>query len=223
MPRTLAIRVLLFAGLLGMLAPMGGCAVAGIFAIFQKGIEESTPKKVFAEYEGLAGKSFAVVVSIDRSVQSEYPALSADLSSRITERLVDDAQASGFVPPVDVLGFIGRNPAWPVMRRAELAESLGGVERLIVIEISEYRLRESGNRYLWDGQAAGLISVMETDGPLPDQPIFQRQIRVQFPDTGGFTEDDMSAQLVQSALAQRFSNRAAWLFFDHEEPPGITY
>lgn len=212
------------AAVLGVCAiSLSGCAAAGVFAILQKGIEESTPKKVFAEYEGLAGKSFAVLVSIDRSVQAEYPALSAELSARITERIVEGAGASGFVPPADVLGFIARTPSWPVMRREELAERLGGVQRLIVIEITEYRLREAGNRYLWDGQASGLVSVMESDGPLPDQPIFQRQIRVRFPDGSGFSEDDMSGQLVQSALAQRFSNRAAWLFFDHEEPPGITY
>lgn len=217
------IRLWLAAVLAVCTLPLAGCAAAGVFAILQKGIEESTPKKVFAEYEGLTGKTFAVLVSIDRSVQAEYPALSAELSARITERLVEGAAAAGFVPPADVLGFVARTPSWPVMRRDELAERLGGVQRLIIIEITEYRLRESGNRYLWDGQAAGLVSVMESDGPLPDQPIFQRQIRVRFPDGSGFSDDDMSAQLVQSALAQRFSNRAAWLFFDHEEPPGITY
>jgi len=198
----------------------GGCELAAIAA---QGIKENTPVKVASEYDGLEGKSFAVVVSADRTAEAEFPAIGYEIQRRVTSDLAENTGASGYVPADQVQLFQSRNPGWPAMRRSELAERLGGVERIILIELFDFRLREPGNEYIWDGTAAGTVGVVEADGSLPDEIMFQSSIRVGFPDEMGYGPDDFDAQVVSSALIQRFSNRAAWVFYDHTEPPGIEY
>ncbi len=113
------------------------------------------------------------------------------------------------------------------MSRSELASALVGgdakVDRIILIELFEFRLNEPGNRHLWDGVAAGTVAVLETDGPFPDEYAFNRPISVGFPDAAGYGPDEMRASLVATVLVQRFSQRCAWLFYDHEEEYGIPF
>lgn len=211
------------AACLGIVAVVGsGCAAAGVFAVAAKAVEESTPKKVKAEYTGLAGKSFAVVVSADRSVQSEYPALVAELTARINDRLWTNSGATAGVPAQDLLRYLYENPSWTARPYADLAKTLS-VERLVIVDLNEFRLNDPGNRYLWDGVAAGTVSVIEAEGSLADEFMFQRAIRIGFPDVTGVEQDKYSGQQVASVLMARFVNRAAWLFFDHEEEPQIPY
>jgi hypothetical protein len=199
-----------------------GCAAAGVFAIAAKGVEESRPKKVKAEYTGLAGKSFAVVVSADRAVQSEYPALVTELTARINDRLWTNSGATAGVPAQELLKYLYENPSWTARPYAELATTLS-VERLVIVDLNEFRLHDPGNRYLWDGIAAGTVSVIEADGSLADEFIFQRAISVGFPDVTGVEQDKFTGQQVASVLMARFVNRASWLFYDHEEEALIPY
>lgn len=199
-----------------------GCAAAGVVAIAAKGVEESRPKKVKAEYTGLAGKSFAVVVSADRSVQSEFPALVTELTARINDRLWTNSGAAAGVPAQELLKYLYENPSWTARPYAELAQTLS-VERLVIVDLNEFRLHDPGNRYLWDGVAAGTVSVIEADGSLADEFIFQRAIRVGFPDVTGVEQDKFTAQQVSSVIMARFVNRASWLFYDHEEEAQIPY
>lgn len=221
-------RLLPTLALAGLAFTQAGCALMGVVAIAAKGIEESTPKHVYADYPGLQGKSFAVLVSADRALQAEYPQLVLEITRRVNEMLIGDAEnpgagATGYVPTNDVVIFTARNPGWPIRLREQLAKDLGSPDRLIIIEVTEFRLREPGNQYLWDGMAGATLSVVETDGPAPDEATYQRSVRVKFPDDSARGPGDMSGALVASALVQRLSNRIAWLMFDHTEPPGITY
>ncbi len=195
-----------------------GCAAVG-GAI--ENYRRSSTKSVDAEYTGLAGKSFAVVVSVDRSVQSDYPTLVEELTRRVTDRLsasTNEPRAGGFVPSNDVIKYQYNRPGWAALPPSELAEALGGVDRLIFIELYEFRLNDPGNQYLWDGVAAGTVAVAETDSPLPDVYVFEKTVQIKFPDQGGYGPNEMNASLVGSVLIQRFVDRSTWLFYTHEEP-----
>lgn len=200
-----------------------GCQILGVAGVVAKAIDDATPKKVYAEYTGLEGKTFAVVVAASQMVQSEFPALVPELTARITNNLAENVAAAGFVPAEQVVLFQKQRPRWALMDREELGRALGGVDRVVFVELDEFRLREPGNRYLWDGQASGMIAVIEADGPLAGEYRFQRMIRVGFPDSSGFSQDDFGAGAVASALVSRFSRRAAWLFYDHEEAKDLTF
>jgi len=201
-----------------MLPLLAGCQLVG--GMVENYRKDST-HKVEAEYIGLAGKSFAVVVQADRAIQGEHPGLVEFLSSRIADRLADPANspaAAGFVSPADVASYQARNPSWAGKAPSELAKDLGGVSRLVMIEMIEYRLNEPGNPYEWDGVAAAIVSVVEVDSPAPDEPSFSRTMTVKFPGKKGFGPDQMSRQTVTSALAGRLVDRVSWLFYAHEEP-----
>jgi len=206
--------------LIMLLASASGCELAGVIA---SGIEETGSHTVFAEYHGLEGKSFAVVVDVDRSILGRWPLIAGEIATRVDADLSANTEASGHVPPADVIRYQQTNPRWHLMERAELAEALGGVDRIILIELYEFRTNEPGNRYVWDGLAAGSVAVLETDGPFPEEFAFQRPISVRFPDDSGRGPNDFSALQVASVLVQRFSQRVSWLFYDHEEPNVITY
>jgi len=207
-----------------------GCALAAVFAggcdlaaVVASGIEENRRTKATAAYEGIEGRSFAVIVSVDPAAEAEIPGIGYQIQTRVTSMLAEHAGASGYVPAADVRRFQLENPGWPAMRRTELADRLGGVERLVLIEVYDFRLREPGNRYLWEGVASGTVGVVEADGSLPEETIFQNPVRVGFPDEMGYGQDDFGATVVSSALIKRFSDRAGWLFYDHIEPAGIEY
>ncbi len=194
-----------------------GCVAVGVAAVAAKGIEESRPKKVLAEYEGLAGKSYAVVVSADRSIQAQYPALVAELTIRINDRLWTNSGASAGIPSQELLSYLYQHPEWVAQPFSDLAKTLS-VERLVIVDLNEFRLNDPGNQYLWDGVAGGQVSVVEADGPLPDDYAFTRPVRVGFPDQKGIGPEQYGRDVVSSALLVRFIDRSTWLFYEHQEP-----
>ncbi|HYE02521.1 MAG TPA: hypothetical protein VD963_04730 [Phycisphaerales bacterium] len=194
-----------------------GCMLGALVGGMEESRRRSSTRAVAASYDGLAGKSFAVVVAADRIIQADHPDVVPLLTYRISEQLRNHAGAAGFVPPDRVMGFLSANPRWVAMAPEELADRLG-VERLVHVELQEFRLNDPGNQYLWAGVAAGTISVVEADGPAPEVFGFQEAISVDFPDQTGYGPAEMSAQVVKTALARRFIDRASWLFYEHQEP-----
>lgn len=210
----------LFAPVVGVTIAMAlaGCsAVGGAIENYRR----STTKTVAAEYAGLEGKSFAVVIVADRTIQAEHPGLVEYLESNITQRLAQPAntpRAGAFAPPDEVMHYLYNNPSWNSRTRVELAKGLGGAQRLVLIEINEFRLHEPGNAYEWDGVASGTVGVFEIDSARPEDYAFQRSVNVKFPDKKGYGPNELAQSAVQSALALRFIDRASWLLYTHEEP-----
>ncbi len=220
--RTPAKRAALAAALCLLAAGTGGCQLIGFFAVGMKEARDARPRKIEAQYKGLEGKSFAVVVAADRLVQAEHPGVVEELTARITERLETGSGASGRIPADKLLAHLYSNPRWVAMPRGELAKDFG-VDRLIMVELLEFRLNEPGNQYLWEGVAAATVGVIEADAPLPDEYTFERPIRVTYPDKQGFGQTDMSAEAVASVLMKRFVDRASWLFYAHDETGNMKY
>jgi hypothetical protein len=218
MKRRIAPLVMAAALVLG--GSLGGCAAVGFGGAMMESYRRNSTRPVDAEYHGLEGKRWAVVVSANRIIQADHPQIVGYITGKVTERLLlqqEQIAATGFVPAESVLAFQYDNPRWVAMPRGELARDLG-VDRLILVELVEYRLNDPGNQYLWDGVATGTIGVIEADSPLPDEFTFERSIRVTFPDGTGLGPNDVPRRGVATALASRFVDRASWLFYKHEEP-----
>jgi len=224
-PRTTAQRgwatsLLKTAGLCAvMLMPVvaGGCNIVGFFAAVEESRRKDSDHEVAAEYTGMEGKKWAVIVIADRSVQADNPQLVDRLTSDLSRRLVEGGVGKAGAVAEDVLRFQYNNPRWTTMTYSELAKKLA-VERLVVVEILEYRLYEPGNKYLYNGRAAARVGVVEADSAVPDELAFQKQVEIKFPTKEGVGAGDMSAAMVNTALAQRLATRASWYFFDHREP-----
>jgi len=217
------LRVLGAGMVLALLAAvLPGCSVLGFGGAMIESSRRNSTKEIAAEYTGLKGKKWAVVVVADRVIQAEYPDVVLYLTSQITDRLSDpkgahkEIAAAGFIPAQPLLSYLYEHPRWITMTRGDLAKELG-VDRLIVVELIEYRLNDPGNQYLWAGQATGSVGVIEADSALPDEFAFEKPISVRFPDKDSFGPNDMSSQVVATALGKRFIDRCSWLFYKHDE------
>ncbi|MBC7772392.1 MAG: hypothetical protein H7210_07855 [Pyrinomonadaceae bacterium] len=205
--------LLAFGLALGVCGALGGCVLAPLL----RSSELEGSHQVEAKYSGLTGKSFAVIVSVDRMTQADFPELVAQLTTTISERLAKNCDASGWVPPETVLSMQAGNPRWSVMRLDELCKELQ-VQRLVFVDVTEFRLVEPGNSYLWKAVAAGKVGVVEADGAITDNFTFQEQVRAIFPlDERALGPAQLPANIVQLKLAKKFIDRAAWLFYTHEE------
>jgi hypothetical protein len=211
-----AILMLLFVSLCAGLLP--SCQAV---AAMEESRRRHEPRPVDADFRGLEGKTFAVVVAADRFIQSDHPDLVDYLTTAVTKRLSAPTNRpipGGYVPAKEVLTYLYDNPGWSSKPMTQIAEGLGGVDRIVLIEISEFRLREPGNQYEWDGVASGTVAVVDVTSTAPDQYAFQKAITVRFPDKKGYGPEQMSMSAVMTALALRFVDRASWMFYDHEEP-----
>lgn len=212
------------AGLVGV-GGLGGCQVAGMVAVMGDTYERTGSHKVYAEYEGLRGKAFAVLVVVDRSTAGEHPRMMNRLTNTLTAAIIEQKDLIGFdgyVPGPVVLAFQYGNPSWVSWPYERIADEFT-VERLIVVDIFEYRLQEPGNAYMWSGRAAARIGVIEADGPAPDEFAYTKEIVVGFPDGDGYTSNDFTQGQVQATLEKRFIDRVSWLFYDHEEKNMMDY
>jgi hypothetical protein len=199
---------------------MSGCVLAAAAGGMAESYKRSSTHAVAGEYDGLTGKTFGVIVTGDRVLQGQYPTLFPRLMGRMIERLIDPANnvgASGVVPPIAMIEFQLTNPDWVAWSYPRLAEHLG-IERIIVIEVLDYRLNEPGNAYLWDGLAAARIGVVEADGSTPTEFAFTKTVQVPYPTEKGMGPADINEQQVQAGLEQRLIDRASWLFYEHQEP-----
>ncbi len=209
----------------GLLAAIAASAVACGCAVVGGAVEsyrKTSTHPVEALYTGLQGKTFAVVVSADRMIEANNPGLLAHVTRGVAEALRESRVPAGYIPPEQTLEYLANYPQWVARSRTDLAEELG-VDRLIVVTIEEYRLNDPGNAYLWEGVASGRVGVIERDSPIPEEYAFERGIRVTFPDQSGVSRSDMAPATVTSMLARRFTERASWIFFTHEEPYYPTY
>lgn len=220
MPRhapTLAALVLAAA-----LLPAAGCAVGQLIGGMAASAERAGSKIVKPKYEGLEGKTFAVVIAADRGVQADQPDIVPLMSREVTRRLSDNCGASGVVPADDVLKFQYQRPGWVAMSPGDLAKELG-VERLVFVELQDFALNDPGNVYIWAGSAVATVRVLEADGRLKDDFAFREPVRVGFPDQEGLGPMQIPAETVRAALAKRIIDRVSWLFYEHEEANVIKY
>jgi hypothetical protein len=220
-PRPSHRRLLALPLVLALLA-MPSCAVVGVIGAMADAAEESGSTTYPAEYDGIDGHSYAVIIALDRVVEADNPGITTRLTQLIDQSLRANTQATAHIPSGRLLSTLYADPSWKALPRGELGEKLG-VERLVVVEVVEYRLHEPGNRYTWDGVASGIVEVYEVDGPLPDDPMFERPIAVAFPDRSGLLEEEIPEAAVTSELSRRFAERISWLFYKHTEPNAITY
>lgn len=211
---------LIVVALAGAMVFLSGCQLVGAMAAQY---ERTGSHDVEPIYEGLRARSFAVLASTGRVIEGEHAGLGEQIITRMTQRLEEHAGAAGRVPADQVVRYTYRNPAWAARPAQELMKDLGGVERLIVVDVTEYRLHEPGNSWEWSGSATGTIAVFDASSPVPESPVFERLVSVRFPVQTGMGPDQMTRSVVTSELLRRFVERGAWLFYAHEEPNVIEY
>lgn len=171
---------------------------------------------VAAEYTGLQGKRIAVLVAADDYTVFRFPRATRNVNLQVGEQINTNVPGVTLSIPVEVDEYQKRNPYWTSQRPSQTMEDLG-VDRLIVIDLNEYRTHEPGNQNLWRGVIDATVAVYEADAEDADNRVYERQVRASFPEDDkefGLTkgsDDAMEAQVLQV-----FSAKTAGLFYDHE-------
>lgn len=202
------------------LAGAPGCQLLGYTMTT---LERTGSHDVSAEYEGLVDKRVAIVVDADKLIQANFPRLVAELTASVAARLSTESNITMvMIPPAKILRYQLDNPRWAAKPYDELGAALGA-DRLIIIDLYEFRLHEPGNQWVWSGIAAARVGVVEADGPVPEEFIYTNDLSVDFPDLQGTGPEQYSAAQIAAVLRKRIVDRIIWLFFEHEEKNMMDY
>ena len=198
----------------GLLLP--GCAGAYLLGGMAQNFEYQKKIEVPAQYPYLENETIAVIVDADLGTQFEHPNLITKVTGGLSLRLNRDVPNSRLLPPDAVLQWQYQTPQWNAMPFGQLAEELG-VNRVVYVDIFEYRLHPPGNRWLWEGVASANIYVIEADAPDPDL-YEQFHVIAEFPAKTAVDYNSATREQIETGVLSEFIKKTAWLFHDHIEP-----
>ncbi|MBC23079.1 MAG: hypothetical protein CMJ32_04080 [Phycisphaerae bacterium] len=202
--------------LLPALLLVAGCDIFGLVGGISSNYERTKKIEVLAEYDGLVDKSCAVVVHADLSVLYEHPTAVPNIAANVSRRIQSNVNGVSVLSPREVLDWQYHTPSWSMMPYGQIAEDLG-VDRVVYIDIYEYRLNPPGNRWLWEGVCAANVGVVERGGFDPDQFVETYNVICRFPDLRGLGRESATQAQIQTGLQARFVEESAWLFYTHIE------
>jgi hypothetical protein len=212
-PRTCLILITLILVAGGMLP---GCAAGKLIGGMAASEEAQKLLEVPAKY-ALDNKTVAVVVQADYATMFEHPEVVVNVSSGVAVRTARWAPNVHVLDPQRVLNWQLRTPQWNAMPYGQIAEQLN-VDRVVYIDILEYRLNPPGNRYLWEGEAVARVGIIERDGPDPDAFADTFDVQGKFPNISGVSRESADEAAIRRGLQEVFVKNIAFLFHYHFEP-----
>lgn len=195
---------------------MSGCIFAGIASAVGANIEKEKEIEVLAKYRGLENRSVAVLAHTMMSTAYEYPTAIPNVVGNVANEIQQNVAGARVLDPRHCVAWMHQNPGWPTTPLADLAEELD-VDRVVVIDMYEYRLNPEGNAFLWEGVAAANIGVAERDGIDPDSYAEELQVISKFPDMEGVGREQAGAREIELGLQKTFVDEISYLFYDHIE------
>jgi len=212
-------RVLFAAALAAAAMLLTGCEVGKLIGGIAQADEDQKLIEVLPKYDGLQGHTVAVVVDADMSTLYEHPYLVAKLTNEVSAQiaqLVPDCMGK-VQPPQAVINWQYRTPQWSALPLGDLADQLN-VDRVVHIDVLEYRLNPPGNRWLWEGVCVARVGIIERGGIDPDTFSQTFDINAKFPTVTGVGRESASEANIQTGLLFTFVQKTGWLFYKHEEP-----
>jgi hypothetical protein len=194
-----------------------GCQMPALVSAVGQNIEREKKIEVLAKYAGLDNKRVAVMVKADMGTLYEHPSAIPNIALNLSQRLYENVPGITVLDPRVVMNFTYQRPSWGSMPLAQVAEELD-VDRLVIVDIYEYRLNPPGNRWMWEGVCAAHVGVSERDGTDPDQMVDEWNVTGKFPPNPEATSrEQLNETLIQNGLLSTFVRNVAWVFYDHIE------
>jgi hypothetical protein len=205
--------------LLALLCPLGagGCAVAGLAA-------HAMPRFTEAAYGGLAGQTVAVMVDVDDAILIDWPDLRLDVAAGVQDKLAQ-AQMAGSkelektqfpFPPASVVRFQREHPEIHAQPLTRIAPRLGGITRLIYVEMEDFQTHPAGSLDLFRGSASARIRVVEVaDGraKVAYEDVLKALFPVRAPEEGIPGADEYA---IYRGTVNEFTSQIAKRFITHE-------
>lgn len=194
------------------------CATAGCDAVkYVSYVVAGSEKRVTvtAAYRGLANRSFAVLVAADEYALSQHPRVVADVSRSVTAAVVASVDAARPMDPDQIVTFQRDNPFWTTSPPADLIERLK-VDRLLMVWLVDYALREPGNAHVWRGVMVANVDVIEAEAPDPNNAVYRATVKAVFPPNSSVGLLNANDRTIEFGLLQLFSRQVGNLFVDHK-------
>ncbi|MFA9479048.1 hypothetical protein ACERK3_12215 [Phycisphaerales bacterium AB-hyl4] len=200
--------------LLAMLSiSLAGCGPLGWVAHGVAGGQKRV--KIKADYTGLENQRVAVLVDVDEYTLHQHRQAPMLISREISTEIAEHVVGVQLVNPRDVISFQHDNPYWSTGRYTEIFEKLD-VDRLVIVDLMDYRLHEPGNMHIYQGLLSGTVMVVEADARDPDQPRYSTTVRVEYPENSTIGAVSTNPGAIQGELITRFGLETGRLFHDHE-------
>jgi hypothetical protein len=196
------------------LATLSGCGLVGWVA---HGVAGGPPElDIKAEYKGLENKRVAVLVGADTATMYRQPLAQFEVAAILSERIAANVPGVKVVDARQVIDFQNRNIYWSTMSYSELAKRLD-VDRIVTVEILEYRLHEPANINIWRGVITASLGVAETDGPKPNDLVYANNVTAAYPPDRPEGVINAEQQTMRLGTLDLFARAAAGKFYDHKE------
>lgn len=172
---------------------------------------------VKGQYADLTNRSVAVVVSMSDFAEFNHPNAKAMITQEMARRIQANVPGVILTSPSEILAWQKENSYWATRPPSMLIKQLK-VERLVLVEIGQYRTHEPGDKHVLRGVISASINIVEAEAADPDNFGASFTKDVMYPEPGeskiGRVSD--SEQRVETLTQIRFCETAAGLFYDHQ-------
>jgi len=192
------------------------CGTFGVASKIGEAIEVEKKVEVLAKYRGLENKTVAIVVNADRSVLYEHPTVVPNVAGNVAAGIREHVSGAQVLDWRESLAWCYRTPSWTTLPLGGVAMELG-VDRVVFVDIFEFRLNPVGNRWIWEGMAGANIGLVERDSLDPDAFVEEYSVAVKFPDIKDLSRESATEQQIMLGLVGKFTQTVNKLFYDHIE------
>ncbi len=171
-----------------------------------------------AKYTDLANRRVAVVVSVSDYTDFNYPDARPFITREISRRIVAGVPGATVSDPQAILDWQKDNPYWATRTPSAIIEQLK-VDRLVLVEIGQFRTHEPGDKYVMRGMITATVNIIEAEAADPDNFAASYNRTVMFPrnkDTDiGVAGPTVSEEAIAMKTMVWFCEETAGLFYDH--------
>jgi hypothetical protein len=208
-------KLLLATCLVGLALGLGGCRVAGYLLYLVSPSRSS--RTIPAEFEGLSGKTVAVLIAVDEALLSEHQYLRLQTASVIGAELEKQIEEVKVVAPQRGVRFQDDNLSWEAMSPAELGRKLGA-DILLRVNVLDYGLREPGSASLYRGRITGEAEIFDVSRTDDQDAVWRSEaISISFPKEGHpINRISGGARQLRFETDRRFAEALVKKFYKHE-------
>lgn len=214
-----SLRIALTATTLASIVALSGCAAISLVGGMAQNAEYQKKIKVRAMYTDLANHECAILVDMSMGMLYEHPLLAGQIALGVGNAIQKNIEGATVLNPEHSLAWQYHNSNWNLLPYSDVAAALG-VERVIIVDIYEYRYNPPGNRYEWEGVAGANIRIIESDPDSfdPDTPADEFSVIARYPDNQAVLAYNTPKDSIEAGLLLTFTQQVAWLFYDHVQP-----
>ncbi len=192
---------------------LSGCVVSSYVGelLNPEGLED-----VAALSRELDNQHVAVMIRTTPDILYTHPSSPEAVGTSIAALLDTNVEGITVIRPQDVLAYQTENPGWDAMFHRDLLEGLN-VDRIVLVDLYEYRLHEPGNPHLILGYAAADVFVLSSDATDVEEYVFQNHSAGQWPPNTEIGSPTVDRDLAQRNLLGTFALEVAGMFYDHQK------